>query len=171
MPLIVTIQPDGTGWKVSVDNRTEHQLSHLQLAIGERIIPMGEVPEFQNKTFSLTADQGLQIQNFVRDHGVNFQTAIGSRRQAFGSIQNAQISDLPNASVAASFLSQLGPMQNYVNTFLSPPGLDLSPVIERGGAILFAWQDDYSPLKPIYQFSPRRTHRHTLWRLPVQISQ
>jgi hypothetical protein len=171
VPLAVTLQPDGAGWKVSVDNRTERKLAHLQLAIGERLIPVGDVPEFQAKTVILSRDQGLLIQNFVRDHGSNFQTAIGSRRQAFGAIENAQISDLPNSSVAASFLSQLSPMQNYVNSFLSPPGLDLSPVVERGGAILFAWEDDYSPVKPIYQFSPRRSHRHTLWRVPVVLSQ
>ena len=171
VPLIVTLQPDGAGWKITVDNRTEHKLTHLQVAIGDRIIPVGEVSEFQNKTFNISRDQGLLIQNFVRDHGSNFQMAIGSRRQAFGSAQNAQLSDLPNSSVAASFLSQLGQMQNYVNSFLSPPGLDLSRVVERGSAILFAWEDDYSPIKPIYQFSPRRSHRQTLWRVPVQMSQ
>ena len=171
IPLIVTLQSDGASWKVSVDNRTERKLTHLQLAIGDRIIPVGEVAEFQTKTFTVSRDQGLLIQNFVRDHGSNFQTAIGSRRQAFGSAQNAQLSDLPNSSVAASFLSQLGQMQNYVSGFLSPPGLDLSVVVARGSAILFAWEEDYSPTKPICQFSPRRTHRNTLWRVPVQISQ
>jgi hypothetical protein len=171
VPLIVTLQSDGASWKVSVDNRTERKLTHLQLAIGDRIIPVGEVAEFQTKTFTVSRDQGLLIQNFVRDHGSNFQTAIGSRRQAFGSAQNAQLSDLPNSSVAASFLSQLGQMQNYVSGFLSPPGLDLSVVVARGSAILFAWEEDYSPTKPICQFSPRRTHRNTLWRVPVQISQ
>ena len=49
-------------------------------------------------------------------------------------------------------------------------GLDLSAVVERGTAILFAWEEDYSPTKPIYQFSPRRTHRNTLWRVPVQMN-
>ena len=171
VPLRVTLEPDGAGWKISVDNRTEHPLTHLQLAVGDRLIPLGDVPEFQSKTFTVSRDQGLLIQNFVRDHGSNFQTALSSRRQAFGSIENAQISDLPNASVAASFLSQLGQMQNYVSGFLSPPGLDLSPVLDHGEAVLFAWEDDYSPVKPIYQFSPRRTHRHTLWRVPVQIGQ
>ena len=170
VPLLVSVQPDGAGWKISVDNRTEHKLSHLQLAIDDRLIPVGEVPEFQNKTFTISRDQGLLIQNFVRDHGSNFQTAIGSRRQAFGSIQNAQINDLPNASVAASFLSQLGQMQNLVTTFISPPGLDLSTVVEGGRAVLFAWEEDYAPVKPIYQFSPRRSHRHTLWRVPVQLN-
>jgi hypothetical protein len=61
-------------------------------------------------------------------------------------------------------------MQNYMSSFLSPPGLDLSAVVERGTAILFAWEEDYSPTKPIYQFSPRRTHRNTLWRVPVQMN-
>jgi len=45
----------------------------------------------------------------------------------------------------------------------------LSSVVEHGNAVLFAWAGDYSPVKPINQFSPRRIHRDTLWRFAVPV--
>jgi hypothetical protein len=71
--------------------------------------------------------------------------------------------------VAVSFISQLSGSQAYQNNFVSPPGLDLSPVLDHGGAVLLAWAVDYSPIKPVYQFSPRRLQRDTLWRLALKI--
>ena len=59
--------------------------------------------------------------------------------------------------------------QNYYSKFIGPPGLDMSPVLDHGTAVLFAWAGDYSPVKSIRQFSPKRTHRDTLWRLPVPV--
>jgi hypothetical protein len=71
-----------------------------------------------------------------------------------------------NGTVAASFLSQLF-HQEHENNFISPPGVDLSPLLERGHAVLLAWAPDCAPIKPMYHFSPRRSQRHTLWRLAI----
>jgi hypothetical protein len=59
---------------------------------------------------------------------------------------------------------------NYMATFITPPGLDVAAVIEHGNAVVFAWAADYSPIKPINQFSPRRMHRDTLWRVAVPVN-
>ena len=71
--------------------------------------------------------------------------------------------------MAASFLSYLGNPQNPMHHFISPPGLDLSSVVEQGNAVLLAWAGDYSPVKPLRQFTPRRTQKNTLWRVAVPI--
>jgi hypothetical protein len=63
----------------------------------------------------------------------------------------------------------MGQPWNYQSTFATPPGLDMSPVLEQGGAVLLAWEPDYSPTPSIYQFTPRRNHRDTLWRVPVTV--
>ena len=42
-----------------------------------------------------------------------------------------------------------------MRSFIAPPGLDLSAVVEHGNAVLLAWAADYSPVKPLRQFSPR----------------
>ena len=71
------------------------------------------------------------------------------------------------SSTAVSFLSEAGMQDGY--NFLTPPGLDMSAVVAHGDAVLFAWAGDYSPVKPMYQFSPRRSHRHTLWRVAADV--
>jgi hypothetical protein len=86
-----------------------------------------------------------------------------SRQRTFGGEDTGRIDDLPNATTASSFLSQVG------RNFITPPGLDISVVAEHGSAILLAWAGDYSPVKPLYQFSPRRAHRNTLWRMAVPV--
>src|SRR5262249_36885279 len=146
-----------------VDNRTEHKLSNLQLAVGEQIIPLGELPGSGIKTFKVSKDAAVPLRSFVRDHGANFQNVVTSRQRALGASESGQISDLPNSSMAACFLSQLAQPQGYgaYPYFVVPPGLDLSPALAQGTAVLLAWAGDYSPVKPMYQFSPRRSHRHT----------
>jgi hypothetical protein len=72
--------------------------------------------------------------------------------------------------MAASFLSRLGSPQNSMQQFISPPGLDLSAVVEHGNAVLLAWSWDYSPVKPLRQFTPRRSQKNTLWRVAVPLS-
>jgi hypothetical protein len=71
--------------------------------------------------------------------------------------------------MAACFVSQLsGDQGNF--SFISPPGLDLSAVAGRGNAILLAWSADYSPIVSINKFSPRRSHKDTLWRMSIPIN-
>jgi len=168
-PLRVTLRRQGASWSVNVDNRTERKLAAIQLVVEDRVIPLGEVPPLESRSFTVAKDQGLPLRNYVRNNAQNFQQAVQSRQSALGRSERGQISDLPNASMAASFLAQVGYDQNYGNAFVAPPGLDLSPVIRHGGAVLLAWADDFSPAKPIYQFTPRRSHRSTLWRVPLTI--
>jgi len=107
----------------------------------------------------------------VWQHGSGFQGAIQSRQRAFGQTGQAWIDDLPNGSIAASFLSQLeGAKRNQFNSFLATPGLDLSPVLLRqGGAVFLAWSADYSPVQTLRQFNPKRNQRNTFWRVAVQM--
>ena len=69
--------------------------------------------------------------------------------------------------MAASFISLMGGWPNQYATFRVPPGLDLTPLAERGDAVLLAWVPDYSVVPPLNRFSPRRTHRDTLLRVAV----
>jgi hypothetical protein len=72
--------------------------------------------------------------------------------------------------MAASFLSRFGGPQDSMSRFISPPELDLSVVVEHGNAVLLAWAPDYSPVKPLRQFTPRRSQKNTLWRVSVPVS-
>ena len=76
-----------------------------------------------------------------------------------------RIDDLPNSSMAISFISHLADER-----FLTPPGLDLSPLLTQGNAVLLAWEPDYSPIKPINLFPTRRSHKDTLWRIAAPVA-
>jgi hypothetical protein len=66
--------------------------------------------------------------------------------------------------VAISFISHLPDER-----FITPPGMDLSPLLAQGNAVLLAWESGYSPIKPINQFPTRRSHKDTLWRISTPV--
>ena len=170
LPLSVTVASQADGWRVTVENHTDQNLTNVQLVVESYIISLeGELPASQNRTFNVSKQKATRLREFVSAYGQTFQTAVQSRQHAFGATESGHITDLPNSTVAASFLSQMGPQQNSMGQFVTPPGLDLSPLVARGNAILFAWAGGYSPVKPMNQFSPRRTHRDTLWRMAVPV--
>jgi hypothetical protein len=168
VPITASVTPQGDGWQVVVQNHTERKLTNLQLVVAGQLYGLGDVAMQESKTTAVNRSQGRSLRNFVASCGSRFQGAVGSRQRALGSSESGQISDLPESSVAVSFLSQLG-SQNYGTSFVSPPGLDLSPLVEQGQAVILAWAADYAPMKPMYQFSPRRSQHHTLWRIAVPL--
>ena len=168
-PLEVAITPRGDGWQVKVENHTERNLTEAKLAIREHIIPLGDIPAGDTKTFDVASSQGSSLFEYVWKHGGAFQGTVESRNAAFGRSEHGWITDLPNSTVAASFLPMLSDQQNYRNNFISPSGLDLSPVLEHGNALLFAWAGDYSPIQSMRRFSPKRVHRDTLFRVAVPL--
>ena len=172
-PLVASVHSLNDGYEVRLENKTGQKLTNLQLAIDDRIFSLGALAGRETRTQSVTRQEGMTLRTFVANYGGSFQSAVMSRRQALGSTTSGQISDKPNSTVAVSFVSQLSQPQPYQpmyqNNFLAPPGLDLSAVVEHGGAVLMAWAEDYSPIKPIYQFTPRRSHRDTLWRLALKV--
>jgi hypothetical protein len=174
LPLAIRAQARGDGWQVRLENHTDRALTNLQFVIEDRIFSLGAVGGEETKTFTVSRGQGTALRQFVADQGNAFQGAVMSRQRALGATASGQIEDRANASMAVSFLSQLGQQTigqqpYYQNSFVMPPGLDLSPVLEQGGAVLLAWAPDYSPTPSIYQFSPRRSHRDTLWRIAVAV--
>lgn len=168
VPLSASLHSVGDGWEIRLENKTAQKLTNLQLAIDDRIISLGNLSGEESRTQTVSRRDGMLLRSFVSNLGGNFQNAVASRQHALGSTTSGQISEKANSTVAVSFLSQLGQPQAYQSTFISPPGLDLSPVLEHGGAVLLAWAEGFSPIKPIYQFSPRRLQRDTLWRLALK---
>ena len=169
LPMTVTVTNQGTQWQVNVENRTDQKISDAQLAIDSYLLPLGELPAKQTKTFNLGKQQGMRIRDFVNRHGHSFHSAVQSRQRAFGADESGRVSDLTNSTVAVSFISEMSGSENHMGQFLTPPGLELSSVLERGHAVLFAWSPNYSPIRAINQFSPKRTQQNTMWRIAVPV--
>ena len=169
VPLYATVEPKDDGWQVNLDNRTERNLTSARLVIDGYVMELGEIPAKATKTFTVSKEKGTPLRRFVMNYGSTFQNAVQMRQRTFGGGESWQIGDLPNSSAAASFLSQLGGPDMAMRNFAQPAGLDLSSVAEHGNAILLAWAADYSPVRPLYQFSPRRSQRNTLWRVAIPL--
>jgi hypothetical protein len=67
--------------------------------------------------------------------------------------------------MAVSFISRMDGER-----FVTPPGLDLAPLLARGNAVLLAWESDFAPVKPMNQFTSRRGRKDTLWRMSVPVT-
>ena len=169
MPLIVSVTRQGEAWQVKVENKTDTALTNSQIVVDGYIMPVGELPAKQIKTYTVSKEEGVLLREFVAKMGQSFQSTINSRQRAFGAAESGRISDVPHSTIAASFLSQMANPNDYMNNFIGPPGLDLGSVVEHGDAVLFAWAADYSPVKAMHQFSPRRTHRDTMWRVATEV--
>lgn len=166
IPLNVIVTPQSDqGWQVKAENRTDHKLTNAKLAIEGYLMELGDIAANETKVFKVARGQGVSLKDFVATHGQNFAMAAHSRQRSFGGSESGQIGDMPNSAVAASFLSQL----DTPETFVCPPGLDMSSVIAHGSAVIFAWAADYTPVKPLYHSTPKRAHQNTMWRVTVPV--
>ncbi|HEV7924843.1 MAG TPA: hypothetical protein VGR14_05780 [Verrucomicrobiae bacterium] len=168
LPLEMTVRPANNGWEVTVNNGLDHPLPALHAVLDGRIYTMGEIPASQSKTFTLKTGQGTLVSDMARQYGDRFRTAVGNLRSSFGNNVNP-ITDVPQASLAASFLTyvNMGGQQTW-NNFTGPSNLDLSRFSGEGYAILLAWDTGHSP-SDLNQFTPKRYHSDTLYRLVVPV--
>jgi hypothetical protein len=170
VPIECSLTPEEGGWAAQVVNRLDRPLTHAELAVGDRLLDMGDIPAGQSKTFHLKRDGGTLLRSYVQSHSTLFQSAASARRQAFGETSNAQINDDADSTMTVSFLSQLNPDDNVNGTsFVMTPGLDMESALDHGNAVLQAWCGDYSPINPINKFTPLRSHKDTLWRITVPL--
>ena len=169
-PLNAGLVSDSQGWTLSVTNRQALPLSRVRLAVGGYIYEIGDIPAGESRTNRLSRGQGMPISSFVNNRAVYFQTASMSRQRSFGNTASGQIDNVPDSSMAICLMGNQG-IQNGMNqgSFVMPPGMDVSPLLERGQAVLLAWESDFSPVKPVNQFPTRRSHKDTLWRLALTI--
>jgi len=174
VPLTVAVTANSAGWEVKVDNQTGKKLADTQIVVEDRIVGLGDFKPGQSKTLQVTRTQGKSLPEYLAQFNQQFHGVVEGRRQIFGSTERARIDDLPNGATAASFLSQMDGFQNNFgqgsnSRFIAPPGLDVSPFMDHGGAMFFAWAADSSPIKSILQFTPKRFHQNTMWRVPVSV--
>jgi hypothetical protein len=168
VPLKVSVKQNGPNYDVTVENNLDHKISRCRMVVDNIVLDVGELAAKKTKTVTL-AKGGETLSGFVQRYGGNFQNAISQRQQAFGH-NTPQIFDIPHATMAASFVSELHPGQNYsYGQFIAPAGMDLSRLVEREYAVLLAWVDDFSPVKSINQFNPRRSHKDTLLRVATVV--
>jgi hypothetical protein len=169
MPLSATLKANSRGYELAVQNQTKSAVTTGQFVMDGRVFPLGEIAAGQTRTFQLTNDTGLTLQDFVREQGRGYQATVQERQRAFGRRGGGRIDDLPTAAMVASFIGQISLPQGGMN-FVASPGLDLSEAVAQGHAVLLAWSPGASPVPPVNQFKSKRSASNTLWRIPIPLS-
>lgn len=152
--------------ELTVENLLSRPLTEARVVYANEVYELGTLPAGEKKTFPLDPGSGIALQNWVLQHGNDFQGAVQSRRTALGDERRGRLENLPLTSMVASFIAQL-PRAEHQRSFVAPPGLDLSPLIERGDAVLLAWDANQSYTTPVNLFTPPRLQRNALLRLAV----
>ncbi|MBM3832639.1 MAG: hypothetical protein FJ403_05085 [Verrucomicrobia bacterium] len=165
-PLAATVSKQGTSWQVSVENLLDRPLSDARLVVQGWVYELGTVPAKQKKAFTLEAGKGMLLQTFVQQHGGQFQQKVERRRNPLGDATQGQLGNPSLTAAVVSFSSHL-PMHQHERGFVSPPGFDLTSLVERGDAMILAWDANHALANPITQFKPPRSQRNTLLRLAV----
>jgi hypothetical protein len=167
LPLDMSVKRVSEGWEVTVNNGLDRLMPGLRVVLDGRIYTLGDLPASETKTFAVTG-QGTLISDMARQYGDRFRNAVQELRNSFGNNSNP-ITDLSQGATAASFLSYVNNSgQETWNNFTGPSNLDLSRFTVGHYAILLAWDAGHSPTS-LNQFTPKRLHRDTLFRLVVPV--
>ena len=159
------IQVRVTETDIEVENRLSTPLTGARLVGRGAVYELGQLPPGQTVHWARDGLKQTQLKTFLQSYHEVFKGAAGRRQQVFGGNSAQEITPTAESMIAASFLSDLQEEQNV--QFVISPGLDVMGPVERGQMVLLAWSADASPLPPLNQFTARRSHRSTLWRVSV----
>jgi hypothetical protein len=159
-------------WSLSIENLLDRALSDARVVIGGRVFELGILPPGEKKSYPIDLAKGVSLEGFVQQNGSQFRDAVQQRRNPLGDNQRGTIENPSLHSMVASFASLI-PGQQPANRCVAPPGFDLTDLVRRGDAVIFAWDAGHSFIKPITQFTPPRIEKNTLLRLtiPVKVSE
>lgn len=173
-PARASVAPTGNGgFALTAENRLDRPLTHLRLAAGGMMFELGTLEAGEKKSFTLQPAEGVSLREFTQLHAIQnnktFVSVTEARRSAVGGTSAGQLEDPARVSTVASFPSLI-PTHHLNRPFVAPPRLDLGPLVERGDAVLFAYDAGHAPIKPIHQFKPVRQSRNTLFRLAIPMT-
>ena len=168
-PLMWSVSRERSTWKIDVTNRIDRPVTPLRLCVSGRVHDLGEIPGHQTKSFTVNANSGMAVRDFAQSNGSSFLAAVQRRRNTFGSDDHELSSNPANAAMAASFLRFVAHGEDSYQSFVSPPGLDLTPFAGNQHAVLLGYVADYSMTGPFHRFTPRRSKQNTLLRLVLAL--
>ena len=177
-PLNVTVTSKSDHYDVKIENPLGKKIPLSKLIIDGRMYEVGDVTK--TKTFTAFRASGAQLQPFVQNKVNQFNQVVQQRQNQFGGGGTGHIDDVFNSAIAASFLSVTmtgsDPNQpqfnnnNYYSRFVSPPGFDLTSVMQRGDAVLVAWMPGETLTPTLNKFTPRYSRKDTVLRVAIPMS-
>ena len=175
-PINVTVAPKNDRFEIKLENNTGKKIPQARLIVDGRIHDVGELTK--TKTVTVYRSTGILLQASVQTQVNQFNQVVQQRMNQFGGSGSGHIDDVFNSALAASFLgvTTIGSDPNqqqyypYYNRFVSPPGFDLTGVMQRGDAVLIAWMPGETLTPTLNKFTPRYSKHDTLLRVAVPLS-
>ncbi len=172
-PLNFTVTQRDDRFDVKIENPLGKKIPQARLIIDGRIHELGDITKGRPNA-PIYRGGGQPLQNFVQNQVVQFNNAVSQRQRQFGAQEGGHLHDAFGATTGASFLglanTSADPNQwNQYNRFVTPPGFDLTPLMQRGDAILIAWMPQETIVPTLNQFSPRYSRKNTILRVVVPI--
>ena len=111
--------------------------------------------------------EGMSVDDLTRDWSALFHGVANRRNEVFGGGNGEEhIDNWPGASVAASLIRRMATHDGEgARSFVWPPGLDLSPLVDRGDVVVMAFAPNDSVIPPVNRFDAIWKKRSTLYRL------
>jgi hypothetical protein len=165
-PLTAALSKREGNVQIEVENLLNRPLTEARVVYSSAVFELGKLPAGEKKTFTLEPSTGVPLAQWLMQHGMEFQRAVQSRRATLGDATMGHLENAPLTSMVASFCAEL-PTHDMQRSFIAPPGLDLTPLVDRGDAVLLAWDANQSYTTPVNRFKPPRLQRNALLRLAV----
>jgi hypothetical protein len=151
---------------IQVRNTLPVDIQELWVVHGERVYEVGGLIAGAMREVILSEQSAAYLRPFVRTHAQSFAYAIQARHSAFGADANQWQPASGGVLTAVSFLGETAEMGGArQRQFVSPAGMDLSPVVARGDAVVLAWVQDYAPVPTLRQFKAVRSQENTFFRM------
>ena len=157
-----------TRHRLLIQNHLDRPLRELRLAFRGRMYELGDLEAHARSEHPLSEVAARALPEFVFQATSSLFTLVQQRQLAFGS--DSRHWPEPHATLlsAASFTTHAaGSAPILERQFVAPPGFDLSPILDRGDAILLAWLPDYAPVPTIRDFPASRLRKNALFRLSL----
>ncbi len=151
-----------------LDNLSDHRIERLWIVKDGEIRELPGLPPHRGADFEVSGTNSVTLKAYIATRRPRLAEAINLRGQAFGANDRTHIDDWPETSIVASLAGMLSPEETEARGYISPPGLDLTPLVQRGDTVLFAWMPDTSLIHPIPHFETPRFKKNTLlrWVIP-----
>jgi hypothetical protein len=167
-PLELVVAPTSRGWDYTIRNKGDHTVGPVRLAIGDSFLDIREITAGGTATGALSR-VGSSLSGEIRARASSIQQAMQARRASFNRNPGSTSESPETILLAASFVEELNAMMPQNPQFSPVEGLNLSPLLRRGYAVLVAMDSKpvAGPLVP--RFDAAMLQRQTLWRLAVPV--
>jgi hypothetical protein len=166
-PPVTASTTGGSDASIVIHNRLKQPLKRVFVLRENQLIELPVVPGNATRTNALPRNgtNVLFAVDFVQARLNNLRNAAQVRDNTFGSNMRPELNPAESAVVISLSDRLFTGFDHNEGFILSPPQFDLSKRESSGQPLVFAWVEDWAPVDPLNQFSPRRGWRHTLLRI------